>query len=69
MEHFIEEIIKFLQSQYSEIHFADIALRYRRIFTDSRIQYLYQLYKSGYYYPERGEFAWQKELIDMIEGS
>ena len=30
---------------------------------------IYRLYKSGLYYPERGEFAWQKELIDMIEGS
>lgn len=33
------------------------------------IEHLYRLYESGYYYPERGEFAWQKELIDMIEGS
>ena len=33
------------------------------------IEHLYRLYELGYYYPERGEFAWQKELIDMIEGS
>lgn len=40
-----------------------------RTIVDSNVRHLYQLYKSGYYYPERGEFAWQKELIDMIEGS
>ena len=33
------------------------------------IEHLYRLYESGHYYPERGEFEWQKELIDMIEGS
>lgn len=40
-----------------------------RTIVDNNVQHLYNLYKSGYYYPERGEFAWQKELIDMIEGS
>ena len=42
---------------------------YKKIIVNENMQYIYELYKSGYYYPERGEFAWQKELIDMIEGS
>lgn len=33
------------------------------------IEHIYNAYKNGYFYPERGEFEWQKELIDMIEGS
>ena len=33
------------------------------------IEYLYHVYKTGYYYPERGKFEWQKELIDMLEGN
>lgn len=40
-----------------------------KIPTIHNIEHLYRLYESCYYYPERGEFAWQKELIDMIEGS
>ena len=69
IEQFNQEIIKFLQSQYDNAHFVDITLRYKNIFTGRTIQFLYNLYKSGLYYPERGEFAWQKELIDIIEGS
>ena len=37
--------------------------------SDDNMNYLYRLYKNGRYFPERGEFEWQKELIDMIEGS
>lgn len=42
---------------------------YRKVIVNENMQHIYELYKSGYYYPERGEFAWQKELIDIIEGS
>lgn len=42
---------------------------YKKTIVNDNMQHIYELYKSGYYYPERGEFAWQKELIDMIEGS
>ena len=42
---------------------------YKKTIINDNMQHIYKLYKSGYYYPERGEFAWQKELIDMIEGS
>lgn len=42
---------------------------YKKIIVNENMQNIYEMYKSGYYYPERGEFAWQKELIDMIEGS
>ena len=33
------------------------------------INYLYQLYIDGKFIEERNQFSWQKELIDMIEGS
>lgn len=42
---------------------------YRKTIVNENMQKIYEMYKTGYYYPERGEFAWQKELIDMIEGS
>lgn len=42
---------------------------YEKTIVNENMQEIYKMYKTGYYYPERGEFAWQKELIDMIEGS
>ena len=42
---------------------------YKKTIVNENMQKLYEMYKTGYYYPERGEFEWQKELIDMIEGS
>ena len=33
------------------------------------MQYLFGLYNSGEYIQERGQWKWQKELVDMIEGS
>ena len=69
IEQFNQDVIKFLQSQYDDAHFVDVTLRYKKIFTSRTLQFVYELYKTGLYYPERGEFAWQKELIDMIEGS
>lgn len=42
---------------------------YKKIIVNENMQKIYEMYKTGYYYPERGEFEWQKELIDMIEGS
>ena len=33
------------------------------------MQYLFGLYREGVFIHERGQLAWQKELIDMIEGS
>ena len=42
---------------------------YKKTIVNENMQHIYELYKLGYYYPERGELAWQKELIDMIEGS
>ena len=42
---------------------------YKKTIVNENMQEIYKMYKTGYYYPERGEFEWQKELIDMIEGS
>lgn len=36
---------------------------------DENMQYLFGLYRSGDYIEERKQFVWQKELVDMIEGS
>ena len=33
------------------------------------MHHIYWLYKTGCYYALRQEFAWKKELIDIIEGS
>lgn len=42
---------------------------YKKTIVNENMQHIYDSYKSGLYYPERGEFQWQTELIDMIEGS
>jgi hypothetical protein len=36
---------------------------------NDNMQYLFHLYNSGEYIEERGQYLWQKELVDMIEGS
>ena len=42
---------------------------YTKIINGSVMDGIYRLYKTGHYYSLRKEFAWQKELIDIIEGS
>ena len=33
------------------------------------MNYLYNLYITGNFIKERGQWEWQKELVDIIEGS
>jgi hypothetical protein len=33
------------------------------------MQYIFSWYINGAYMGERNQYRWQKELIDMIEGS
>jgi hypothetical protein len=33
------------------------------------MNHIFELYKTGDYIEERKQYLWQKELIDMIEGS
>lgn len=42
---------------------------YKLTIVDDSMHYLYRLYLSGEYIEERKQYLWQKELIDMIEGS
>ena len=42
---------------------------YKLIISDYYMQYLYMLYRSGKFIEERQQYLWQKELIDLIEGS
>ncbi len=37
--------------------------------TNNSMYYIYWLYMQEQFYPERNQYRWQKELIDMIEGS
>jgi hypothetical protein len=37
--------------------------------TNSSMHHVYCLYRQGNFIEERNQYAWQKELIDMIEGS
>lgn len=36
---------------------------------NTSMTYLYKLYRARMFIRERGQFEWQKELVDMIEGS
>lgn len=53
----------------------DITLRietdnnYVRVINGGATQYIYALYRLGGYSEERNQYTWQKELIDIIEGS
>ena len=37
--------------------------------TNNSMQYIYNLYRQGTFIEERNQYTWQKELVDMIEGS
>lgn len=57
----------FNKERYSLI--IDMSLRYRKIIVDDNIRYIYKLYQEAEYLEERKQYKWQKELVDMIEGS
>ena len=42
---------------------------FTRIITSSYMNYFYELYEHREYVQERNQGRWQKELIDLIEGS
>ena len=42
--------------------------RYAIKISTNSMKYLFELYCAGDFIPERGQFTWQKELVDMIEG-
>lgn len=43
--------------------------QFKMIITNDSMQYLFGWYLSGEFIEERKQYRWQKELIDMIEGS
>ena len=52
---------------------AELTIRYDShyslIVVNENMQYLFGRYRDGEFIEERGQYLWQKELIDMIEGS
>lgn len=42
---------------------------YKIKITNDSMQYIFNLYCNSEFIEERGQYRWQKELIDMIEGS
>jgi hypothetical protein len=42
---------------------------YKLKLTEDSMQYIFSWYINGAYIGERNQYRWQKELIDMIEGS
>lgn len=47
----------------------DISPRYRITICDDSMRYLFKLYLEGEFLEDRKQYKWQKELLDMIEGS
>ena len=47
----------------------DISPRYRITICDDSMRYLFKLYLEGEFLEDRKQYRWQKELVDMIEGS
>lgn len=41
---------------------------YKIVIDDTIMRYLFNLYQSNEFIKERGQYLWQKELIDTIEG-
>lgn len=47
----------------------DISPRYKITICDDSMRYLFKLYLEGEFLEDRKQYRWQKELVDMIEGS
>lgn len=93
MNRFCQDVIDFLNSEYSDAYDFKLEKRttlpppfsyhyppklelsvkldrcYTLKITNDSMQYLFSLYNSGEYIQERKQWRWQKELVDMIEGS
>jgi hypothetical protein len=52
---------------------AELSIRIGKGYTikvgSNSMTYLYKLYRAGIFIKERGQWEWQKELVDIIEGS
>lgn len=52
---------------------AELSIRIGKSYTvkigNTSMTYLYKLYRTGTFIKERGQWEWQKELVDIIEGS
>ena len=46
-----------------------VGTNYTIIVGNTTMQYLFNLYHQGEYIAERKQWLWQKELIDILEGS
>jgi hypothetical protein len=82
---FCEDILKFLKSEYNDSYefsieeklnqfSSTIELRiksggYTRIIINNYMDYFHELYRRREYLEDRDQFRWQKELIDLVEGS
>ncbi len=47
----------------------DISPRYKITICDDSMRYLFKLFLEGEFLEDRKQYRWQKELVDMIEGS
>ena len=47
----------------------DISPIYKITICDASMRYLFKLYLEGEFLEDRKQYMWQKELVDMIEGS
>lgn len=47
----------------------DISPMYKITICDDSMRYLFKLYLEGEFLEDRKQYRWQKELVDMIEGS
>ena len=47
----------------------DISPMYKITICDDSMRYLFKLFLKGEFLEDRKQYRWQKELVDMIEGS
>ena len=84
-EKFCIDVLNFLKSEYNDSYEFNIELlrdrfsctvalkiksgNFTRVVVDSYMNYFFELYKQNEFMEERKQFRWQKELVDLIEGS
>ena len=82
---FCQEVLNFLRSEYQDSYTFEIeyyespghtetVLKIKnsgfiRTISDEYMCHFYTLYRLGKFLEDRGQYLWQKELVDLIEGN
>lgn len=69
IKHQLNKPTNFLPTSAEVVLTITVSHGYKIVVTNDSMQYIFSWYVNGEFIKERNQYRWQKELIDMIEGS